>query len=97
LPVYLPRRGNTYEAHVLQEIPYDRAALRDAAVRQQLTQEIVTAFEPVIQQHIEQWYQFIPLWHKEERDRVPAPQQAAQDQLPASTLIKDQIPTSKLQ
>lgn len=62
LPVYLPRRGDTYEAHVFPEISYDRAALRDAAVRQQLTQKIVTAFEPVIQQHIEQWYQFIPVW-----------------------------------
>ena len=64
LPVYLPRNGNTYEAHVLPEILYDRATLRDSAARQQLTQEIVTAFEPVIQQHIEQWYQFIPIWPK---------------------------------
>ncbi|HXS68918.1 MAG TPA: lysophospholipid acyltransferase family protein [Candidatus Polarisedimenticolia bacterium] len=64
LPVYLPRRGNTYEAHVLPEISYDRAALRDAAARQQLTQKIVTVFEPVVQQHIEQWYQFIPIWQK---------------------------------
>jgi lauroyl/myristoyl acyltransferase len=61
-PVYLPRRGDTYEAHVLPEISYDRSALRDAAARQQLTQQIMTAFEPVIQQHIEQWYQFIPMW-----------------------------------
>lgn len=64
LPVYLPRRGDTYEAHVLPEISYDRAALRDAAARQQLTQDIVTAFEPIVQQHIEQWYQFIPIWQK---------------------------------
>jgi len=64
MPVYLPRSGNTYEAHVLPEIPYDRATLRDPAARQRLTQEIVTVFEPVIQQHIEQWYQFIPVWQK---------------------------------
>lgn len=64
LPVYLPRSGNTYEAHVLPEISYDRAALRDAAARQKLTQETVTVFEPVIQKHIEQWYQFIPIWQK---------------------------------
>lgn len=64
LPVYLPRSGNTYEAHVLPEISYDRAALRDAPQRQRLTQEIVTVFEPVIQNHIEQWYQFIPIWQK---------------------------------
>jgi lauroyl/myristoyl acyltransferase len=62
LPVYLPRSGNTYEAHVLPEISYDRAALRDVTARQKLTQEIVTVFEPVIQKHIEQWYQFIPIW-----------------------------------
>ena len=64
MPVYLPRSGNTYEAHVLPEIPYDRATLRDPAARQKLTQEIVTVFEPVIQQHIEQWYQFIPVWQQ---------------------------------
>ena len=64
LPVYLPRSGDTYEAHVLPEISYDRAALRDLTARQQLTQEIVTAFEPVIQRHIEQWYQFIPIWQR---------------------------------
>ena len=62
LPVYLPRRNDTYEAHVLPEISYDRAALRDSGTRQQLTQQIMTTFEPVIQQHIEQWYQFFPLW-----------------------------------
>jgi KDO2-lipid IV(A) lauroyltransferase len=62
LPVYLPRSGDTYEAHVLPEISYDRPTLRDPAARQQLTQKIVTAFEPVIQQHIEQWYQFVPVW-----------------------------------
>jgi len=66
LPVYLPRNGNTYEAHVLPEISYDRGTLRDAATRQKLTQEIVTVFEPVIQKHIEQWYQFIPIWQKQE-------------------------------
>lgn len=73
LPVYLPRRGNTYEAHVLPEISYDRAALRDSGARQQLTQQIMTAFEPVIQQHIEQWYQFIPLWQKEQNHEFQVP------------------------
>jgi lauroyl/myristoyl acyltransferase len=64
LPVYLPRNGDTYEAHVLPEISYDRTALRDVVARQKLTQQIVTVFEPVIQKHIEQWYQFIPIWQK---------------------------------
>lgn len=64
LPVYLPRNGDTYEAHVLPEISYERQSLRDPVARQQLTQKIVTAFEPVIQKHIEQWYQFTPMWPK---------------------------------
>jgi lauroyl/myristoyl acyltransferase len=69
MPVYLPRNGNTYEAHVLPEITYDRAALREPAARQKLTQEIVTVFEPVIKKHIEQWYQFIPIWQLQ-KDQV---------------------------
>jgi predicted RND superfamily exporter protein len=64
LPVYLPRQGDTYAAHVLPPIAYDRGALRDPAVRQQLTQQIVRAFEPAIQQHLDQWYHFIPIWPK---------------------------------
>jgi lauroyl/myristoyl acyltransferase len=71
LPVYLPRNGDTYEAHVLPEISYERQSLRDPVARQQLTQKIVTAFEPAIQKHIEQWYQFTPMWPKE-KDQVPA-------------------------
>jgi len=70
LPVYLPRSGDTYEAHVLPEISYDRPTLRDTVARQQLTQKIVTAFEPVIQQHIEQWYQFVPVWPAE-KNQIP--------------------------
>jgi KDO2-lipid IV(A) lauroyltransferase len=62
LPVYLPREGDTYAAHVLPPIPYDRATLRDPAVRQRLTQDIVRAFEPLIQKHLDQWYHFIPIW-----------------------------------
>ena len=70
LPVFLPRNGDTYEAHVLPEISYERSTLRDPAARQQLTQKIVTAFEPVIQKHIEQWYQFTPMWTTG-KDRIP--------------------------
>jgi KDO2-lipid IV(A) lauroyltransferase len=81
LPVYLPRNGDTYEAHVLPEMPYDRAALRDSAARQQLTQEIMTSFEPIIKRYIEQWYQFMPVWKKEKEQQEE----------------KDQIPTSRLQ
>jgi lauroyl/myristoyl acyltransferase len=64
LPVYLPRTGDAYAAHVLPPVAYDRAALRDRAARQRLTQEIVRAFEPVIRQHADQWYHFVPIWPK---------------------------------
>jgi KDO2-lipid IV(A) lauroyltransferase len=62
LPVYLPRTGDAYAAHVLPPIAYDRSALRDRAARLRLTQEIVRAFEPVIRQHPDQWYHFVPIW-----------------------------------
>jgi len=65
LPVYLPRANNAYAAHVLPAIPYDRAALRDRQARQQLTQQIMRAFEPVIRQHLDQWYHFVPIWPRE--------------------------------
>lgn len=64
LPVYLPREGNTYSANVLPPIAYDRVSLRDATARRQLTQQIITTFEPVIRQHLDQWYHFIPIWPK---------------------------------
>jgi KDO2-lipid IV(A) lauroyltransferase len=62
LPVYLPRNATGYGAHVLPEIPYDRAALRDRAARQRLTQQILSAFEPAIRQHLDQWFHFVPIW-----------------------------------
>jgi KDO2-lipid IV(A) lauroyltransferase len=62
LPVYLPFRNGVYEAHILGEIEYDRAALRDRPARQQLTQKIMNVFEPIIDGHLDQWYHFVPLW-----------------------------------
>jgi lauroyl/myristoyl acyltransferase len=62
LPVCVPRIAAGYRAEVLPEIPYDRAALGSRQARQQLTQEIMRAFEPMIQQHLEQWYHFVPIW-----------------------------------
>ncbi|HYT61588.1 MAG TPA: MMPL family transporter [Haliangiales bacterium] len=62
LPVYLPRTERGYAAHILPEIPYDRAALRSRESRQKITQEILRAFEPVIRQHLDQWYHFVPIW-----------------------------------
>jgi KDO2-lipid IV(A) lauroyltransferase len=64
LPVYVVREGQSYTAHILPQITYERATLRDRATRQALTQKIMTAFEPVIQQHPDQWYHFVPVWPK---------------------------------
>lgn len=62
LPVYLPRTVNGYAAHIMPEISYNRAALRGAEARQKLTQEIMTAFELPIREHLDQWYHFVPIW-----------------------------------
>jgi uncharacterized protein len=62
LPVYLPFTGNGYAAHILPAIPYDRAALRKREARQQFTQEIIKTFEKPIQEYLEQWYHFVPVW-----------------------------------
>ncbi len=62
LPVYLPRTSRGYTAHVLPEIPYDRAALRDRNARLLLTQRILNSFEPAIRLFLNQWYHFVPIW-----------------------------------
>jgi KDO2-lipid IV(A) lauroyltransferase len=62
LPVYLPRAGAGYAAHILPSIRYDRPALRSADARQQLTQSVIAAFEPAIREHLDQWYHFVPVW-----------------------------------
>ncbi|MEY2429861.1 MAG: Kdo2-lipid lauroyltransferase/acyltransferase, partial [Verrucomicrobiota bacterium] len=64
LPVYLPREGHAYGAHVLPSIPYDRPALGNREARRKLTQEIMRAFEPIIRQHLNQWFHFVPIWPK---------------------------------
>jgi len=62
LPVYLPRTQHGYTAHILPEIDYERPALREPGARLQLTQRILTAFEPAIRLHLNQWYHFVPIW-----------------------------------
>ncbi len=62
LPVYIPRTKDSYAAHILPPVEYDRPSLRDRANRQKLTQEIMRTFEPIIRQHLDQWYHFIPIW-----------------------------------
>jgi predicted RND superfamily exporter protein/lauroyl/myristoyl acyltransferase len=66
LPVYLPRNNGSYEAHILSPIPYDRAALRARAARQELTQRIMGVFEPLIREYLDQWYHFVPVWPEED-------------------------------
>jgi predicted RND superfamily exporter protein/lauroyl/myristoyl acyltransferase len=65
LPAYLPRWNGAYEAHFLPSVPYERAALRDRQARQELTQRIMRTFEPLILQHLDQWYHFVPIWPKQ--------------------------------
>jgi lauroyl/myristoyl acyltransferase len=67
LPVYLPRHGDKYDAHVLPAITYERAKLRDREQRRQLTQSIIQVFEPLILQHLDQWYHFVPIWPEAEQ------------------------------
>jgi KDO2-lipid IV(A) lauroyltransferase len=62
LPVYLPRVGSKYDANVLEPISYERAGLRSREARRELTQKIMSAFEPVIRKHLDQWYHFVPVW-----------------------------------
>lgn len=66
LPVYLPRTSRGYTAHILPEILYDRPALRDRGARLDLTQRIMSAFEPAIRLYLNQWYHFVPIWPKSE-------------------------------
>jgi len=62
VPTQVVRNNGGYQAHILPEVHYDRAAIGDRASRIQLTQEILRAFEPAIRQHVEQWYHFVPIW-----------------------------------
>jgi lauroyl/myristoyl acyltransferase len=62
LPVYLPRTSRGYVAHILPEIAYDRASLRDRDARLLLTQRVMDAFAPAIRLFLNQWYHFVPIW-----------------------------------
>ena len=60
--VIILRRPNGYEVKVLPEFKYDRRTLGQREARQELTQQILRAFEPHIREDIDQWYQFVPIW-----------------------------------
>ncbi len=71
VPVYVVAQGAGYSAQVLAEIPYDRRALGQREARRRFAGEILRAFEPVIRQHPDQWFHFVPLWDSR---RNPPPQ-----------------------
>jgi lauroyl/myristoyl acyltransferase len=70
LGVTIVRRANGFEAKVLPEFTYDRQALSSREARRELTQHIMRAFEPEIRQHLDQWYQFVPIWPKDGSSQV---------------------------
>jgi hypothetical protein len=56
------RTAEGYEGVIRPEITYDRALIGNRAARIQLTQKIMSVFEPPIRQYITQWYHFVPIW-----------------------------------
>jgi lauroyl/myristoyl acyltransferase len=56
------REKAAFSACLLPPFEYSRAALRDSAARVELTQRIMSAFEPTIRRHLDQWYHFQPYW-----------------------------------
>ncbi len=62
LPVCIVRTAEGYEGEIQPEIPYDRAKIGNRAARIQLTQKIMSVFEPLIRQYVTQWYHFVPIW-----------------------------------
>jgi uncharacterized protein len=62
LPGWIVQTEEGYSGEIRPEVPYDRAMIGNRATRVQLTQEIMRAFEPAIEQHITQWYHFVPIW-----------------------------------
>jgi lauroyl/myristoyl acyltransferase len=65
LGVTIVRRPTGYAVQVLPEFTYDRKALGNHDARRQFTQQILRAFEPAVRQNIDQWYQFVPIWPKD--------------------------------
>ena len=56
------RDAQGYRADALPPVAYDRAALGDRAARIAFTGRILRVFEPVIRQHPDQWFHFVPVW-----------------------------------
>ena len=71
LGVTVVRRANGYAAQILPEFHYDRAGLGSREARRQLTQQILTGFEPEIRRHPDQWFHFVPVWPEADRREPP--------------------------
>jgi len=65
IPVTIVRTSAGYRGVAGAPVPYERAALRQPAARQQLLQNIMDAVAPVIAAHPEQWFHFAPIWPEE--------------------------------
>ena len=63
--VTIVRRPTGYAVKVLPEFTYDRKSLGNREARLEFTRQILRAFEPSIRQDIDQWYQFVPIWPKD--------------------------------
>jgi lauroyl/myristoyl acyltransferase len=72
LGVTVVRQNNGYAAQILPEFQYDRAALGNREARRQLTQRILSAFEPEIRRHADQWFHFVPVWSEPSQPAPPA-------------------------
>jgi len=68
LPVAIVRMGETYRAEALPPVPYERAALGCRERRSVFTGAILRAFEPLLRQHPDQWFHFVPLWPERSED-----------------------------
>jgi uncharacterized protein len=60
--VTVVRQPEGFAVRVLPEFRYDRAALGKQEARRELISQILRAFEPEIREHLDQWYQFVPIW-----------------------------------
>jgi KDO2-lipid IV(A) lauroyltransferase len=69
LPVFIVRDGDHYRAGALAPVAYERADLGDRARRIAFTGTILRAFEPVLRQHPDQWFHFVPLWPEPDAPR----------------------------
>ncbi len=62
VPVAILREGSSYKVHALPAAMYDRALLGSRDGRTEFTARIVRAFEPLLRQHPDQWFHFVPVW-----------------------------------